>query len=104
MLTGDELLAKVRELTITEPTKPLVSQEQSIGRTHREMTETTITKENLDRLWTALEYTRATISPRNCFISKEPDWVEVHKSRAHQSNAYLEQAIKIINQMRKELK
>ena len=36
MLTGDALLAKVKELTIMEPTKP-VSREQSIGRTQREM-------------------------------------------------------------------
>ena len=34
MLTGDALLAKVKELTIMEPTKP-VSREQSIGRTQR---------------------------------------------------------------------
>ena len=36
MLTGDELLAKVKELSHTEPTKP-VSQEQSIGRIQREI-------------------------------------------------------------------
>ena len=38
MLTGDALLAKVKELCHTESTKPL-SQEQSIGRTQRGMTE-----------------------------------------------------------------
>jgi hypothetical protein len=66
--------------------------------------EITITKENLDRLWNALEYTRATISPGNHFPSKQnPDWVEIHKGRAHQSNAYLEQAINIVNQLKKEL-
>ena len=37
MLTGDALLAKVKELSHTEPTKP-VSREQSIRRTQREMT------------------------------------------------------------------
>ena len=36
MLTGDALLAKVKELTIMKPTKP-VSREQSIGRTQRGM-------------------------------------------------------------------
>lgn len=41
MLTGDALLAKVKELTVTEPTKPAPT-EQSIARTQRE---TTITKE-----------------------------------------------------------
>jgi hypothetical protein len=38
MITGDALLAKVKELTIMEPTKP-VSQEQSIARTQRGMTD-----------------------------------------------------------------
>ena len=45
MITGDALLAKVKELTIMEPTKP-VSQEQSIARTQRGMTE----KEQLIRV------------------------------------------------------
>jgi hypothetical protein len=105
MLTGDALLAKVREgreLTITEPTKPLVSKEQSIARTQRE---TTITKEQLDQLWNALEYTRATIGSGYDFPSMEGkmDYQLIHKGRAHQSNDYLEQAIKIVNQMREEL-
>ena len=65
--------------------------------------ETTITKENLDRLWTALEYTQATISGGKDVMGKL-DCFAIHKSRAHQSNAYLKQAIKIINQMREELK
>lgn len=90
MLTGDELLAEVKK----------ISQEQSIGRTQRE---TAITKENLDRLWNALEYTQATISGGKDVMGKL-DCFAIHKSRAHQSNAYLEQAIKIINQMREELK
>ena len=69
------------------------------------MTETTITKENLDRLWTALEYleyTRATISGGKDVMGKL-DCFAIHKSRAHQSSAYLEQAINIINQLKKEL-
>ena len=45
MLTGDALLAKVKELTIMEPTKP-VSREQSNGRTQREI----IDKEQLIRV------------------------------------------------------
>ena len=65
---------------------------------------THFTQENLDRLWNALEYTRATISPGNRFQSKEnPDWVEIHKGRAHQSNSYLNQAIKLVNQMKEEI-
>ena len=67
------------------------------------MTETTITKENLDRLWTALEYTRATISGWKDVMGKL-DCFAINKSRAHQSNAYLEKAINIVNQLKKELK
>jgi hypothetical protein len=101
MLTGDALLAKVKELTVTEPTKPIPT-EQSIGRTQRE---TTITKEELDRLWNALEYTRATISPSGNFKSKEnPEWVEIHKGRAHQSEQFLIQAIDFIEEKQRELK
>jgi hypothetical protein len=65
--------------------------------------ETLFTKDNLDRLWTALEYTRATISDgRDAF--GRLDCFQIHKGRAHQSNAYLDQAIKIVNQMKEELK
>ena len=65
-----------------------------------------ITKENLDRLWNALEYTRATIGNGYDFPSMEGkmDYQLIHKGRAHQSTAYLEQAINIINEMRKEVK
>lgn len=68
--------------------------------------ETPFTKDNLDRLWTALEYTRATISSGYDFPSMEGkiSYSLIHKSRAHQSNAYLDQAIKIVNQMKEELK
>jgi len=101
MLTGDALLAKVKELTVTEPTKR-ISTEQSIARTQRG---TTITKEELDRLWNALEYTRATISPSGNFKSKEnPGWVEIHGGRAHQSESFLIQAIDFIEEKLRELK
>lgn len=87
MLTGDALLAKVKELRTEDPK------------------ETTITKEDLDRLWNALEYTRATISGGYDFPSMEGkmDYQLIHKGRAHQSNAYLEQAIKIVNQLKGEI-
>lgn len=66
---------------------------------------TTITKEELDRLWNALEYTRATISPSGNFKSKEnPGWVEIHGGRAHQSEAFLIQAIDFIKEKQRELK
>lgn len=68
--------------------------------------ETLFTKDNLDRLWTALEYTRAIIHSGCDFPSMEGkmDYSLIHKGRAHQSNAYLDQAIKIVNQMKEELK
>jgi hypothetical protein len=69
------------------------------------MTETTINKQQLDKLWNALEYTRATISPRGNFESKEhPGWVEIHKGRAFQSESFLTDAIDLVNQLKKELK
>lgn len=68
------------------------------------MTETTITKQQLDRLWNALEYTRATISPSGNFESKEhPGWVEIHKGRAFQSKSFLSAAIDLVEQLKKEL-
>ena len=104
MLTGDELLAKVREgreLTITEPTKP-IPQEQSIARMNRE---TTITKGQLDELWNALEYTLGTISSGNRFqVPGKKDWCEVHLGRTEQSCAFLQQAKDLVNQLKGELK
>ena len=67
------------------------------------MTETTITKENFDRLWNALVYTRATISGGNDVMGKL-DCFAIHKGRAHQSKSYLNQAIELVNEMKKELK
>ena len=67
------------------------------------MTETTITKEDLHQLWNALEYTRTTISGGKDVMGKL-DCFAIHKVRAHQSNAYLEQAINIVNQLKEELK
>lgn len=67
--------------------------------------EITITKQQLDNLWNALEYTRATISPSGNFESKEhPGWVEIHKGRAHQSEVFLNDAIDFVNQLKRELK
>ena len=66
------------------------------------MTEITINKQQLDKLWNALEYTRATISPSGNFESKEhPGWVEIHKGRAHQSESFLNDAIDLVNQLKK---
>ncbi len=77
MLTGNDLL------------EPLTEQK-----------EPTFTKEDLDLLWTTLEYTRATIE--NYFESEEDKWIIINKLRAHQSLAYLEQALKTVNQMKGE--
>lgn len=70
------------------------------------MTDTTITKEQLEVLWNAIEYTRATIGPGCTLESKEdPEWgILVHTSRAHQSREFLNQAIDLVNQLKKELK
>lgn len=66
---------------------------------------TTITEKQLNDLWNALEYTRATISPRGNFDSKEhPGWVEIHKDRAFQSESFLTDTINLVNQLKKELK
>lgn len=95
-----------KELTVTEPTKPIPT-EQSVARTQRG---TTITKEELDRLWNALEYTRATISPGCRFElsdakdSLKDDWCAIHKGRAESSYRFMDQAIDFINEKRRELK
>ena len=59
-------------------------------------------KENLDRLKNDIEYTLATIRNGYDYPSMEGkiDYVLIHKSRAHQSCVYLEDAIKTINQMK----
>ena len=63
---------------------------------------TTITKEQLDRLWNALEYTLGTIGTGCLFESAE--WVEIHKGRAVQSRHFLTDAKSTVNQLKKELK
>jgi hypothetical protein len=66
---------------------------------------TTITKEQLNELWNAIEYTRGTIGNGCVFESTEkPDWVLIHKGRAHQSRAFLTQAKDLVNQLKEELK
>ena len=57
-------------------------------------------------LYTALEYTRATISGGYEFPSMEgkSDYLLIHKGRASQSIAYLKEAITLINKLKKELK
>jgi hypothetical protein len=56
----------------------------------------TLTRQELDRIWTALDYTRATIGRGNAFDTSQPDWVRVHKGRAFQASSYLETAQKIV--------
>jgi hypothetical protein len=69
-----------------------------------EMT-TQITKEQLNELWNAIEYTRGTIG-NGCVIesTEKPDWVLIHKGRAHQSREFLNQAKDLVNQLKAELK
>ena len=59
-----------------------------------------MTKEQLDQLWNAIEYTRGTIG--NGCVEK-PEWVLIHKGRAHQSRAFLDQAKDIVNQLKAEV-
>jgi hypothetical protein len=67
--------------------------------------EITITKENLDELWNALEYTLGTISYGNRFqVPGRKDWCEVHLGRTEQSCAFLQQAKDLVNQLKGELK
>ena len=68
------------------------------------MTKTTITKEQLDRLWNAMEYTTGTIG-NGCLFKSETnsDWVEIHKGRAFQSRVLLDRAKSIVNKLRKEI-
>lgn len=64
---------------------------------------TTITEEQLDRLWNALEYTLGTIGT-GCLFESESNWVEIHKGRAVQSRHFLTDAKSTVNQLKKELK
>ena len=66
--------------------------------------ETTITKEQLDRLWNALEYTLATIDTGCIFESESnPEYVEIHKGRAVQSRHFLTDATSTVNKLLKEI-
>ena len=67
--------------------------------------ETTITEEQLDRLWNSLEYTLGTIGTGCLFKSESnPEYVEIHRGRAVQSRHCLVNAKSIVNQLKKELK
>jgi hypothetical protein len=87
MLTGDDLLNAVKKLRSNENPKSV-----------------TITQEQLEQLWNAIEYTRGTIG-NGCVIesTEKPDWVLIHKGRAHQSRAFLDQAKNLVNQLKTEL-
>ena len=67
---------------------------------------TTITKEQLDELWNAIEYTRATIGPGCTLESKQdPEWgILIHTARTYSSRNFLDQALDLVQQLRKELK
>jgi len=65
--------------------------------------ETTITKEQLDKLWNALEYTLGTIGNGCLFESKSnPEYVEIHRGRAVQSRRFLTNAKSTVNELLKE--
>lgn len=58
------------------------------------------TAQRLDRIFTALEYTRATIGTNPQRSTEHPDYVEIHGGRAFQSNAYLDVALKALQELR----
>ena len=65
---------------------------------------TTITEEQLDRLWNSLEYTLGTIGTRCLFESESnPEYVEIHRGRAVQSRHCLVNAKFIVNKLLKEI-
>lgn len=64
----------------------------------------TLTQEQLNELWTAIEYTRGTIGSLPQRSTEKPEYVYIHGGRAHQSMAYLNEAQELINQLKSELK
>ena len=65
---------------------------------------TTITEEQLDRLWNSLEYTLGTIGTRCLFESESnPEYVEIHRGRAVQSRHFLTDATSTVNKLLKEI-
>lgn len=65
------------------------------------MTHRTIADEDLLRLRNAMEYTLATISSGRIPSTEKLGWDLVHGGRAHQSVAYLEETIGIVNEIMK---
>jgi hypothetical protein len=65
---------------------------------------TEITQEQLNQLRTAIEYTRGTISRFPEKSKEDPEWVLIHGGRASSSRNFLDQALNLVNQLRKELK
>jgi hypothetical protein len=59
-------------------------------------------KQQLDQLWTAIEYTRGTLSSVSFMSSSEPEWGLCHKGRAFQSMTFLDHALELVNQARKD--
>jgi hypothetical protein len=67
---------------------------------------TEITKEQLEQLWNAIEYTRGTIG-NGCVLEspENPEWkYRIHSGRTHSSRRFLDQAINLVNQLKKECK
>ena len=64
-----------------------------------------LTKEQLDKLWNALEYTLGTIS-NGCLFESEsnPEYVEIHRGRAVQSRRFLTNAKSTVNKLLNDLK
>lgn len=61
-----------------------------------------ITKEQLDSLWNAIEYTKGTIGYLPQVSNEDKNWVLIHKGRAHQAMSFLERAKDIVEGLRRE--
>jgi hypothetical protein len=61
-----------------------------------------ITREQLERLWNAIEYTKGTIGHLPRVSSEDKDWVLIHRGRAHQAMSFLIEANEIIESLRRE--
>ena len=61
-----------------------------------------ITKEQLDKLWNAIEYTKGTIGHLPRVSNEDKNWVLIHRGRAHQAMSFLTEAKEIVEGLRRE--
>ena len=61
------------------------------------ITEITLTEKAKEEILNAIDYTLATISP-NCRPESRPEWIEIHRGRAFQSQVFLKHARQILTE------